>query len=139
MRFNKEGVLFALQHLNELRRGEHIEQHLSYLERPLATRSGGRPHAPFENPVLLAAEVEARLEQCGLDGLILLAIECYGESEERLARYFRVPEWSIRKRAKTALAYVASGADVRWHDTHDKKGKLKREGETYQEFKGGKK
>lgn len=129
MRFNKEGILFVLQYLNELRRGEHIEQHLSYLERPLATRRGGGIHAPFENPALLATEITDRMEQCGIDGLILLAMGCWGEKEQSLAKYFGMPEWSVTKRYKRALAYVASGPARRWHDTK------KRKGETYQEFR----
>lgn len=55
----------------------------------------------------IAIEIEARLEKCGLDGLVLLAIECWGESEASMANYFRMPEWSIRKRAKNALRYIS--------------------------------
>lgn len=69
------------------------------------------------------------------DGLILEAIECWGKSLESLAKYFRVEVWSIRKRRSRALGYVASGPDRRWHNTHNKDGKLKREAQTYQEFK----
>jgi len=55
----------------------------------------------------MAAEVEYRLEKCGLDGLLLEAIEGWGKSEQSLAKYLGIPTWSVRKRAKNALRYIS--------------------------------
>ena len=77
--FGRRQILFFIKNLPQLRKG-----HLN-----------------------IAIEIEARLEKCGLDGLVLLAIECWGESEASMANYFRMPEWSIRKRAKNALRYIS--------------------------------
>jgi len=68
-------------------------------------------------------------EKCGQDGLILEAIEAWGKSEESMAKYLKMPVWSVHKRAKQALSYVASGPARRWHHTP------KRKGEDYQAFK----
>lgn len=65
-----------------------------------------------EEQASIAAEIETRLEKAGIDGLILEAIECWGKSEESLAKYFSMPVWSIRKRANNALRYI-SGRKVR--------------------------
>ena len=86
-------------------------------------------NAPFITAAECAAEVEERMEQCGIDGLILLAIECWGETDTALSKYLNIPIWSIKKRYKRALGYVASGPARRWHDTS------RRKGETYEQFK----
>lgn len=126
--FTRATALWIIQNLGSLRAGYWLPEASSYIDIPIGKRAAGRK-APFIIPVECAAEVSSRLEKCGMDGLILLAIECWGESEETLSKYLRMPEWSIRKRAKRALAYVASGPARRWHDTK------KRKAETYQEFK----
>jgi len=84
--------------------------------------------APFITAVECSAEVRVRLQKCGIDGLILLATECWGESDEALSMYLNIPIWSIRKRYKLALRYVASGPDRRWHKTKRHKG------ETYEQY-----
>ena len=89
--------------------------------------------ASFVTAVECAAEVTSRMEKCGVDGLILLAVECWGETDTALSRYLNIPIWSIKKRYKRALRYVASGPDRRWHTTK------RRKGESYQEFKKRKK
>lgn len=108
MNFNKEAIIFVLQHIKELRQGEHIEQHLSYLERPLATRGGGLYHASFENPCLLAGEVANRLAKCGRDGFFVKVYYCLEESEETIARAFSLPVEEIRNEIISALAYVSN-------------------------------
>jgi len=106
--------------------GGHWPPEISnYLD--IHTRKPGSK-ASFVTPIEYAAEIETRLEKCGKDGLILEAIECWGKSDDSMGKYLGVPVWSVRKRAKNALAYVSSGVDRRWHDT------TKRKGESYREF-----
>ena len=128
IRFTRQQALWLIQNLGSLRDGYWPPESSNYIDLPLGKRTASRK-APFITPVECAAEIESRLEKCGMDGLILLAIECWGEREASLGKYLGMPEWSVRKRYKRALAYVASGPARRWHDTK------KREGETYQEFK----
>ena len=106
MKLNKWGVIFALQNLKELREGEPIEQHLSYLERPLAT-GGGSGHAPFEASCLLIAEVENRLKKCGRDGFLCKVHYALEESPGSLARDIGILEEEVERGIKTALKYVS--------------------------------
>ena len=130
--FTRKTARWLIQNLGNLRDGHWPPEASSYIDIPTGKKTGSHK-APFITPIEYAAEIETRLEKCGLDGLILEAIEGWGKSEESLAKYLRMPEWSIRTRARRALAYVASGPDRRWHDTK------KRKGETYQNFKRRKK
>lgn len=107
MNLNKRTIIFVLQHLKELRQGEHIEQHLSYLERPLATRRGGLYHAPFENPCLLAGEVENRLAKCGRDGFLCKVHYALDESEESLAKNLGLSKGEVKRGIVTARKYIS--------------------------------
>ena len=126
--FTYKTALWLIQNLGSLRSGYWPPEASSYIDLPPGGKSG-KHRAYFETPIGYAAEIEARMERCGTDGLILEAMESWGKTEESLANYFRMPMWSVRKRARRALAYVASGPARRWHTTK------KRKGETYQEFK----
>jgi len=125
--FTHRTALWLIHNLGALRAGQWPADASNYRDIAKIRKKGGGV-APFITPVEFATEITMRLEKCREDGLILLAMECWGESEYSLARYFRSSAWSIRKRRKNALRYVASGPDVRWHDTK------KRKGETYSEF-----
>lgn len=127
VRFTVKQTLWLIRNLGSLRDGHWPPEASSYID--ITGKSSGRHKAPFATPIEYAAEVETRLEKCGLDGLILEAIECWGKTTASMASYLRMPEWSIRKRRKTALLYVASGPARRWHNTK------KRIAETYQDFK----
>lgn len=129
--FSIRTARWLIQNLGSLRDGHWPPEASNYIDIP-GTKSSQR-RAPFATPIEYAAEIETRLEKCGLDGLVLEAIECWGKSLASMANYLRKPEWVVRKRCKRALRYVASGPDRRWHDTK------KRKGETYQQFEGRKK
>ncbi len=125
--WTRQQCLWLIRNLVSLREGYYPSDASGYADIP--SKKTGSHKAPFITPIEYAAEIETRLEKCGLDGLILEAVECWGKSEASMASYLRMPEWSIRKRGKNALGYVASGPARRWHDTE------KRQAETYQEFK----
>lgn len=125
--FSRQQVLWLIRDLPTLRGGYWPAEASNYID--ISGKKTGRRKAPFITAAECYIEISARLEKCGIDGLILLAIECWGESEASLAKYLRMPEYSIRKRRKSALGYVASGPVRRWHTIK------KRKGETYQEFK----
>lgn len=124
IRFNRWTALWLIQNLGTLLSGHWPPNASNYVDIQ-GQRTKGR--ASFTTPIEYAAEIETRLEQCGWDGLILEAIECWGKSEESMAKYLSIPVWSVRKRLKNALAYVASGPDRRWHDTKKRKGKSYRD------------
>ena len=124
VRFDRKSTLWLIQNLATLRGGHWPTEARSYVDvytRLLSHKS------PFATPIEYVAEIESRLEECGLDGLILEAIEGWDKSEISLSKYLKMPVWSIRKRANNALAYVASGPNRRWHNTPKRKGKSYRE------------
>ena len=130
IRFTRVQVLWLLHNLGSLRDGHWPPEASSYIDIfDITGKKSGRHKAPFVTPIEYAAEIEARLEKAGLDGLILEAIECCDKSVASMASYLRMPEWAIEKRCNWALSYIASGPARRWHDIS------KRKGETYQEFK----
>lgn len=129
--FTRRTALWLIQNLGVLLEGNWPPEASNYIDSPGPKTTSQRAH--FTTPVEYAAEILQRMEKCGIDGLMLEAIECWGKSEESLAKYFKMPAWSIRNRANRALSYVASGPARRWHDTP------KRKGETYQEFRDRKK
>lgn len=132
--FSRQTARWVIQNLGSLRTGDWPPEVSSYVDIPIGKRTVGRK-APFITPVECAAEITARMERCGIDGLILLAMECWGESPAALAKYLGMPEWAVKKGYTKALYYVASGPDRRWHDIYDKQGELKRKGESYQQFR----
>lgn len=108
--FRRKQMLFLIKSLPELREGHWPvdPDRSSSVDLPMIKKGkAGRRTAYFEVPASIAAEVEARLEKCGMDGLVLEAIECWEKTEASMAKYFGVPEWSIRKRAKNALRYIS--------------------------------
>jgi len=125
IRFKVRETIWLLQNLPLLEEGHWPPEATNYID-----IGGGRSNkAPFITAAEYFVEITSRLERCGIDGLTLLAMECWGMSAESLAKYFKIPEWSVNKRRKTALSYVSSGPARRWMTTK------KRKGETYQEFK----
>lgn len=132
IKFTVKQALWLVRNLGSLRDGQYPPEASNYIDIPLGKKSG-RHRAPFITAADLYIEITERLEKCGFDGLILLAMECWGETEAALAKYLKMPEWSIRKRRKASLGYVASGPARRWHNTK------KRKAETYEDFKRRKK
>lgn len=108
--FRHRQMLWLIEHLPELREGQWPANPVGsgYIDLPLVRKGKARSRkAYFEIPTTIVAEVEVRLEKCGIDGLILLATECWGESEQSLAKYLGIPPWSVRKRANNALRYIS--------------------------------
>lgn len=126
--FSKVTVLWLIQNLGTLKEGHWPPEASNYIDPGIISRSGSN-RAPFTVPVEYAAEIELRLERAGVDGLILLAMECWGKSEQSISKHLNMPMWSVRKRYKSALAYVASGPAGRWITTK------KRAGISYKDFK----
>lgn len=97
IRFTREQVLFILGNRELLREGiwpRDPNNDSGYVDE--SQRAGVSEHAPFENPAIMIAEVEARLVSCG-DA---------GEALQDEARYF--DDWHYLSRpARRALNYCA--------------------------------
>lgn len=129
IRFTRKQCLWVIRSLPYLRGGGRPANPAGsgYVDSPISKRKG-KSGAYFEEPILLAADIQIRLEHCGLDGLILEAIEGWDKTVASLSQYLHIPGWSILKRRKNALGYI-SGPARRWITTP------KRKRETYQQFK----
>lgn len=131
IRFTRLQMLWLIKNLPDLCEGRWTPnpEGSSSIDMPII-RKGKRGKSPTKDPCLVAAEVETRLEKCGIDGLILEAIVGWGKSDESISKYLGMPVWSVRKRAKRALGYISSsGEDA---------GEGRRKRMSYREFKGQK-
>ena len=128
LKFSKSEMLFLLKHLAGLRKGEYPPNPVgsSYTTLPqckVRVKRGGY----FEGAIGIAAEIDIRLGQCGLDGLLLEASKTWELSDERLSKAINISIEEVHKRLNRALKYI-SGRNMRWHNTK------KRKGVTYHEF-----
>ncbi len=117
IRFTRPTTRWLIRNLGCLQSGYWPPEASNYIDMP----GTGSKSAYFETPIQYAVEIEQRMEKCGEDGLILLAIYCWEMTLDSLARYFRKPSWVIRDKSKNALDYVASGYNRRWHNTAKRK------------------
>lgn len=109
LKFDSRCMLWLIRHLATLKEGRYPPDPVgssSYVDTGLGKRTV-RSRAPFENAELIAGEVEARLERCGLDGLILKALTLWEETPEYLAKCLGKPVWSIIERRASALKYIS--------------------------------
>ena len=127
IRFKVREVLWLIQNMESLQNGHWPPEASNYVD--IFGKKSGRHKAPFITAADYYIEITDRLEKCGQDGLILEAMEAWGKSAESLSKYLGMPVWSVFKRRKSALGYVASGPGRRWHKS------TKREPESYKDFK----
>lgn len=86
-------------------------------------------HAPFETPVLVAAEVAIRVKRCGLDSYLVEEKYIGLKSEEEIAKDRHLSFDDVCRRINKALWYCSSGRTPRWISTR------KHQGQTYEEWK----
>lgn len=63
--------------------------------------------AYFESAILVAAEVEVRLDRTGDDGFIVRDKYCHNEDDRTLSRKYHLSEAEIEMRIRRALRYTA--------------------------------
>ena len=78
--FNRETALWVMQNLESLKAGSWPTDVSGYIDLgPIGKRSRSN-QAVFVTPAEGYVEITERLERCGIDGLILMAMECWGET-----------------------------------------------------------
>lgn len=116
IRFSAAQVRWLIVHLQSIRAGfwpeEHEESGYVYLG---GTRRSGRHRAYFETPVAIAAELQVRMERCGIDGLMLeyyysIDVPDKLDLQMKLARYLNTTQKKINRRLSWALGYCCG-----WH------------------------
>ncbi len=80
------------------------------------TKAHIKPRAYFVTPIQFAAEVECRLEACGIDGLITKAIRIWNESEESIGKHLRMSPEVIRFRVEATLTHITGYRRKRYYD-----------------------
>lgn len=106
--FRREHMLFLINHLPELRDGFYPPnpKETGYVD-PKVMTSQMFKGAYFETPAGLAAEVDARLSKCGIDGLMVEARYCWEKSEESLAKCLGLPTPTVFQRIANALRFIS--------------------------------
>lgn len=111
IKFRREHMKFLIKNLPILIEGKYPPNPIDsgYFSSPLPriSKKGGKRHSYFESPSTLAAEVEARLELCGQDGLILEAFFCWKKKPRFLCQAFNIDEHKLERRINSALAYIS--------------------------------
>jgi hypothetical protein len=77
-----------------------------YIDPPYRKKDPGR-HASFEGPEMVAAEIETRMEACGLDGCLVEAFYGWNKDPRSLTRYFHMDERELAKRAARCVRYMS--------------------------------
>ena len=135
--YNRKQFLWLLPSMPSIREGVWPPDHryTGYVD---AGKTKSHSHrAPFEAAVIVATEVDRRIEACGQDGEMLNAYYCHDLEARRIARLAKMNESKVVRRIKRALRYIASGPVPRWLDLKKKvEGELVvvRPAQTYQEF-----
>lgn len=79
-------------------------------------RSGLNPHAPYEAVCQVAAEIDWRLAQTGLDRYLVEDYYCKGIPIAELAKQVSLDADRVKSHIRNAISYIASGTCPRWLD-----------------------
>jgi hypothetical protein len=140
VRYDREDIDFLLPWLFEMREGAYpAEPESGYVGG--GKRAGISSHAFYEAACQVAAEIDNRLARVGMDRYLVEEFYCHNLTEEDLAIRLFMPTWEIRRKIKSAVAYIASGSCPRWLNCIDCKKyqscrRKKRVGITYRQWKG---
>jgi len=99
-------VIWLIEHLELLQSGRwpHDLDAGSYIDPGVRVQPKGK--APFITPADFYLEIERRLTACGLDGYLVKAIYCWKETEETMAKYYRIPVQDVGFRVGLVLNYI---------------------------------
>lgn len=105
IRFTQKQVKFLLNHLPQLRVGKYPTRPEGYSNFEIMTRAAG--NAGFTKPCELAGELESRLQQCAIDGLITEAYYCNELPIIRIMWYCGQTETEVWNRIGRCIRYCS--------------------------------
>jgi hypothetical protein len=112
VRYDREHVDFLLPGLPDMREGVYsAEPGSGYTG---GSRSGFKTHAFYEAACQVAAELDTRLSQTGLDRELVEKSYCQEWSDDAIARWYHMEAWEVRRRINAAVGFIASGQCQRW-------------------------
>lgn len=135
--YTREQIEWLLPHLDGLRAGIYPDVVTSgYTDIP-----GGqiRPCASYTTVCNIAAEIDTRLQHCGLDRYLVEDHYAKGLEVENIAGMYYMPQEIIYRKIQSVISYISSGRCQRWQDCAVCLSKCKKEGRrptTYQEWTG---
>ncbi len=106
IRFTKAQVKWLLPFLPILKAGKYPPQPVGYGGNP-ETRSHNSSSAGFTKPVEIAAEIEARIQQTGIDGLLTLGYYTWGMASIELMHYVSEDENRVWDRIGSVLRFCS--------------------------------
>ena len=112
IRYSKDQIRWLIPILPALRLGQYPQRisDTGYFD-PQISGKGGTPKTPFARAVEIAAEIDARIEACKLDGLMLEFLYS-GDSEDmmmvmaHIGIMMSLSVYQVRDRVKAALNFV---------------------------------
>lgn len=113
VRYDREQVEYLLPLLPSMREGD-------YPPEPGGETDGGGNHnkhtAPYEPACQVAAELDRRLAQLGLDRYLVEDRYCAAMTLREIHAKTGLEEFEIDRRLRSALVYISSGPCPRWLD-----------------------
>ena len=108
IKFCRQQVVWLLEWLPALRGGlwPLDMKTTGYTETPRVQKSRSR-HAYFENPCQIAAEIDYRLSQCGLDRYLVEDLYINGFREEDIAQKLGLEVEEVYRRINAILNYIS--------------------------------
>lgn len=108
IRFTQEEITWVLCNAELIKAGEWPPEPItsSYTALP-SIRKGGGKNARFTKPIEVIAEIERRLEHCGLDGLLAYLYYSYGFDENLLSKYYRLEPGEVKHRIGAVIWFIS--------------------------------
>lgn len=103
--FSKSQIKWLLGHLPMLSEGKYPLKPVGYINCEVRTENNG--DAGYCRPCEISAEIKARIEQCGEDGLITLAYYTWGMSIIELMHYVHKTETLTWYKITRCLRYIS--------------------------------
>lgn len=105
--FSAPQIVWVLSNAELVKTGEWPPEPISsgYTALP-SIRKGGRKNARFTKPIEVIAEIERRLEHCGLDGLMAYLYYSYDFDEYLLGKYYRLEPSEVKHRIEAVIWWI---------------------------------
>ncbi len=113
LNYTREHNEWILWYLQDLRAGKYPLR----LSETGYTGGGSRAQcsvAPFERACDVAAELDRRLSQTGLDRILVEMKYIYRMEPDAIARYFGLETEYVERHIESAVSYISSGDCPRW-------------------------
>jgi len=106
--FSRREIIWALRNLDLLKSGYWPidSETTGYIDMAIGTKTVRREPGSVK-PVLIAGEIEARLERCGVDGYMVKGMYCLNDTPETIGRHFGLSGTAVTFRVQAVLRFVS--------------------------------